>query len=99
MAVLKDFQAQDPSFLSRLYDDPRNRTKKRVLVSQQRSEMFPEPRADSDYKDLGGGWWVGTNLNVKSIIQKVELACDVAGVKFGTQLALIDEKAAGRAVG
>ncbi|MCQ3811741.1 MAG: hypothetical protein KTV68_14430 [Acidimicrobiia bacterium] len=99
VALLKDFQEQDPSFLSRLYEDPRNHTRKRVLVSQRRSEMYSEPRKDSEYKDLGAGWWVGTNLSAQSITRKVELACDVAGVKFGTELTLIEEKVADREVG
>ena len=97
VAILKDFQVKDTNFLSRLYNDPRNRTKKRVLVSKRRSELFSEQREDHDYKDLGGGWWLGTNLNVKGIVQKVQIACDVARVKFGTELTLIKEEAADRA--
>ncbi|WP_419926669.1 hypothetical protein [Candidatus Poriferisocius sp.] len=91
MAIVKDLQSQDLSFLSRLYSDPRNRTRKRVFISKQRSELFQTLHEDYDYKNLGDGWWMGANLNVKAVIQKIELVCDVADLTYGTQLTLVGE--------
>ncbi|MCY3967562.1 MAG: type I restriction endonuclease [bacterium] len=91
VTVMQTFQSQDPGFLLRLFNDPRNRTKKRVFVSRNRGELYEIAMPDSVYKNLGGGWWLGANMNIPQIIQKIKLACDIAGVRYGTQLTLLEE--------
>ncbi len=89
--MVKAFQTQDSGFLPRLYNDSRNRTKTRVFVSQNRDELFGKHLRDYHYKDLGGGWWLGANMSVAGVIQKIKLVCDIAGVRYGTQLTLLEE--------
>jgi hypothetical protein len=36
--------------------------------------------------ELKPGWWLGTNLSRHSIERVLEIACEVAGVKYGTEL-------------
>ena len=40
--------------------------------------------------DLGNGWWLGHNLSTGAIRKKIQVACEIAGVTFGSQLKLIE---------
>ncbi|MCY4258282.1 MAG: type I restriction endonuclease [bacterium] len=91
VTVLQTFQTQDPGFLPRLYNDPRNRTRTRVLVSRKRDELYQIAMPDSVYKNLGGGWWLGANMSAARTIDIIKLGCDIAGVRYGTQLTLLEE--------
>ncbi len=73
-----------------MYLDPRNSGRLNKLVSRNREELYSKEFPESFYAELGGGWWVGVHMGAKDIRHKIELVCDVAGVKFGTQLNLIE---------
>lgn len=89
-AILNEFQSRDPSFLERLSQDPRCRTRTRVLISRTREDLYQVSRPNSVFKALKDGWWVGTDLPTSTIREKIQLACEIAGVQFGTQLTLIE---------
>jgi len=37
---------------------------------------------------LSTGWWPGTNLSRAQIERIIEMACEVAGVKYGRELSV-----------
>jgi hypothetical protein len=65
---------------------PRHGRSRRYL-SRNRDELFPgRPDMCAEYVDeLPGGWYLGTNLSRSSIRQIVKMACDVAGLGYGTR--------------
>ena len=62
-------------------------------MSRDRSELFKESEALS-HADLGGGWWTGIDMStdhLRQVIKQVlKEAFEVAGIKLGTELALIE---------
>ena len=40
--------------------------------------------------DLGNSWWLDHSLNAESIRRRMRTACEIAGVKYGSQLKLIE---------
>ncbi len=90
--VLKAFQHTDPGFLERLALDPRTKSKSRRLVARKREELYANDheRCFTDSVPLENGWWVGTHASKAFIRGRIEIACEVAGVKFGSELRLIE---------
>ncbi len=88
--VIKAFDRRDQEFMERLAERAVGRT--RHLVARKRNDLFSE-RPDLvklHSINLGNGWWLGGNLSTDSIRDKIRIACEVAGVKFGSQLQLIE---------
>lgn len=81
---------RDDTFLESYAALPKHGRKRRYL-SRNKMELYP------DRKDLCelysenhfGGWWVGTNYSRSTIWHAIELACEVAGLRFGHGLRLI----------
>ena len=82
--VLRTLAKKDPTFLQRCAQHPDSRGRKRAYIARTAAELYPDrPDLREHHESLDGGWLVATNLNnalKKTIIQ---LACDVAGLKFG----------------
>lgn len=60
-------------------------------MSKDRDELYARPREDRPQaEDLENGWWLqkGIRATTKEIEEHIEIACKIAGVKFGTQLKL-----------
>ena len=92
--VLQHFSAEDPMFLERLAEKSgkgQSEGTARVLVAQNKEDLYPKrfKARSHDYGDLGNGWWVGTNMNSKSIVSRIELACTVMNKTFGEDLKII----------
>ncbi len=88
--ILKKFQEEDPGFLDRLYNDPRNHRGNARMVARLREELFTTEASTTCYKDLGGGWWASAKrLSNADIVERIAIFCDVAGIEFGTDLILI----------
>ena len=87
--ILKKLQDRDPGFMDRLAKETVGR--KRRLVARDRNDLYDDPKfVEQSSLDLGNGWWLGHHLSTKDIKKKIEAACEVAGVKFGSQLTLIE---------
>ena len=87
--ILKKLQDRDPGFMDRLAKETVGR--KRRLVARDRNDLYDDPKfVERSSLDLGNGWWVGHHLSTRNIKKKIETACEVAGVKFGSQLKLIE---------
>jgi hypothetical protein len=50
-------------------------------------EGRPLPGAVRDFShELKAGWWLGINLSRHAIERVLEMACEVAGLKYSTEL-------------
>ena len=86
--VLKEFQRRDAGFMTRFAPQTAGRTRR--LVAQNRDDLYEAEDLREYSLDLENGWWLGTNISTESARRNIELACKVAGVRFGTQLTLIE---------
>ena len=91
--LLLRLERDDPGFMERFASKtvtPR-RSRRRLVARDRTALYFKSPHlADGHSTDLGNGWWLGTNLGTMKIREHIETACDVAGIKFGSQLMLIE---------
>lgn len=78
--ILTGFAQQDSTFLDRLA--ARKHGRKRRYIARQRTELYPDrPDLAADHAvELVSGWWMGTNYSKRSILEIIELACEIAGV-------------------
>ena len=87
--ILATFERQDPGFMERFAARTVSRT--RALVARNRSDLYDKSHlVDQHSKNLGNGWWLGTNLSKAQIIGHVRTACNEANVEFGSTLKLIE---------
>jgi hypothetical protein len=83
LEVLRSFSKSDASFLDRFA--ARKHGRKRRYVARDRSELYPgrSDLCEAHAVELQPGWWMGTNYSKGSISDIINLACEVAGVRFG----------------
>ena len=88
--VLKEFQRRDSNFLSIF--EIKSKGSKRKTVSKDRNQLFPNDpvRIARHSLDLGDGWWMGTHMGSVEADKKIRIACKIAGVRFGSELTLIE---------
>lgn len=89
--LLRKFDEMAPDFMDRFASRTAGRT--RALVAKSRADLFPgQPDfVEKNSLDLGNGWWLGTNLGVEAVKRRIEIACDVSGVRSGARLRLMEE--------
>ena len=82
--------ARDTTFLERFASLPKHGRKRRYL-SRNKLDLYPgRPDLCEEYSECKfGGWWIGTNFSRSTIRHAIELACQVAGLRFGHDLRLI----------
>jgi hypothetical protein len=78
---------RDSDFLDHFASLPRHGRTRRYLA-RSREELYPgRPDLAREHShELRSGWWLGTNLSKKSIERIIKMACEVAQVRYGTQL-------------
>ena len=88
--VLKAFDKRDPEFMERLASQTSGRTRR--LVARKRNDLYTDRPdfAEKASMNLGNGWWLGHNLSTGDIRKRIIIACEIAGVQFGSQLKLIE---------
>jgi len=85
--VLDELTKKDSNFISRLASRKHGRSRR--YVAQRRDELYPGRPDLAEYsKQLSNGWWVGTNYSKSNISQIIQLACEVAGLRFGYDLTI-----------
>lgn len=89
--VLNAFQREDPEFMNRFAPKTHRPKSTRWLVARNQAELYKNARLASKSRDLQNGWWLGTNYSSADIRRYLKTACDVAGIKLGAQLELIEE--------
>ena len=86
--IVKILDHRDPEFMERFA--ARTVSKGRSLVDRDRTKLYKKsPHLTESSKDLGNGWWLGSNLSTAGIEERIETACRTAGVRFGSELKLI----------
>jgi predicted type IV restriction endonuclease len=83
---------RDASFLTRFAALPKH-GKRRRYVARNREDLYPEREdlALSHSYELEPGWWIGTNYSTASVRRMIMMACEVAGLRFGKDVELIEE--------
>ncbi len=90
MRVFEVLSSRDQTFLERYAALPKHGRKRRYL-SRDKYGLYPNRRDLCDEHSVNkfGGWWIGTNYNRSTIRHAIEIACQVANLRFGTDLKLI----------
>jgi hypothetical protein len=85
--IFEELARKDSKFLERFAARPKH-GKKRRFIARSQVELYPgrpDLGEEHSYK-LSSGWWIGTNYNRESIGKIVRMACEVAGLNYGTDL-------------
>jgi predicted type IV restriction endonuclease len=82
---------KDSSFLQRFAALPKHGRRRRY-VARTREELYPgrEDLAVSHSHELMPGWWIGTNYSTASIRKMMMMASEVAGLRFGRDVQIIE---------
>lgn len=89
VAVLNEFASRDSGFIERFAD--RTASEARRLVARNRKDLYiNSPHLIDSSLRLENRWWLATNSNTGQKREQIQIACEIAGVKFGTQLKLIE---------
>jgi len=83
--AFRELAAQDTAFLERFVSLPRHGRTRRYLA-RSKEDLYPgRPDLARDYsEEIGQGYWLGTNNCCNAIARILEMACQVAGLKYGT---------------
>lgn len=87
--VMELLSGEDQHFCERFVSRPNHRGKRRyIALSKDLLYPFHKAKIDlsSESRQLKSGYWVGLNYSKKSILRILEMACEVAGLKFGKDL-------------
>jgi negative regulator of replication initiation len=87
--VFEILSKTDPSFFQQYAALPKHGRKRRYLA-QDRMQLYPgRPDLCEQYSQQRfPGWWIGTNYSRSTIRHAIELACEVANIRFGSDLTL-----------
>lgn len=85
IAVLRELAARDPEFLDKFARVAPGRS--RNHVARRAEDVYPgQPQLLRYVMELAPGWHFGTNINNRDKKRLLEVACQVAGLKFGSDL-------------
>jgi hypothetical protein len=85
IAVLEHLSSTDQGFLDHF--PARKHGRLRRYVARNREELYPgRPDLSQHSQRLSSGWWVGKNYSKREIKRMLEMACEVAGLRFGVDL-------------
>ena len=83
--VLQDLASRDVSFVEKFAKLAPGR--RRNHIARDRSGVYPgKPELEVYTQDIGGGWWLGTNIANREKERLLRIACEVAGLEFGRDL-------------
>ena len=87
MSCLRELATLDPQLLERLSE---KKTKARRIVARKPEDLYLKtPKlAEKHAEQLMDQWWVDTNLSQPQCESRLEVACHVAGITFGSDLVL-----------
>ena len=87
--VLRELAKSDPSFLERCARHPKAQGRTTRYIARTPEELYPynEDRR-SYYKKLPGGWLVSTYVSNTGKRRIINMAAEVAGLKFGKDIAV-----------
>ena len=82
--VVEALEERDPSFTSRFVARPKHGSKRRY-IAQNRNELLPGHPKKETHR-LPSGYWLGLKHAYVQINSVIKLACEVAGIGYGTDL-------------
>ena len=87
VSAIESLAARDGSFLDRFISLPRHGRTRRY-VARERTALYPgRPDLASEHShQLKSGYWLGINISRHQVEQILQTACDVAGLRFGSDL-------------
>ncbi|MBM4289359.1 MAG: hypothetical protein FJ135_14665 [Deltaproteobacteria bacterium] len=85
--VFETLTKRDTTFLERFASLPRHGRTRRYLARNP-EDLYPgRPDLARDHSlQLSSGWWLSTNHSRATIERIIEMACDVAHIKYGKEL-------------
>lgn len=85
--VFSELADRNPTFLERFATLPKHGRTRRYLA-RSKDELYPgRPDLVRDFShELRSGWWLGINLSRNAIERIIEMACEVAGLRYGVDL-------------
>ena len=89
--ILLEFDRRDAAFMERFALE--TGTARRNIVGRNRESIYmSSPHLIDQSQEVGNGWWMSTKINAVQIKGHIETACRLAGVRFGSQLRLIERQ-------
>lgn len=87
-SVLRELAERDHDFLEKFASFPKPPRWKRPYIARTREKLYPEKPdlAEKHGRELQPGWWLDDNLDNDKKRNLIKMACDVAGLKYGTDL-------------
>ncbi|MFQ5698047.1 MAG: type I restriction endonuclease [Myxococcota bacterium] len=87
VSVFEELTKRDGSFPDRFAALPKHGRSRRYLA-RDRDELYPgRPDLVANHSHrLSSGWWLGVNVSRKAVERIVQMACRVAGLRFGRDL-------------
>jgi predicted type IV restriction endonuclease len=87
--VLTMLAESDTTFLQRCSQHPNSQGRKRRYIARTEEELYPDrPDLRVFREALPGGWLVATNLNNGLKKEIIQVAAEVAGLRFGSELSV-----------
>lgn len=89
VTTFETLSQRDATFLERFAALPKHGNKRRYLARSP-EELYPgRPDLSHEHStQLRSGWWLGTNVSKAQIGRIIEMACEVARVKYGRELSV-----------
>ncbi len=89
IALVERLAREDPAFMERFAS--KTRSPSRNLVARKRTDLYlKSPHLINNSKKLENGWWLGKHMSTERVRKYIKTACEVAGVRFGSELRLIE---------
>lgn len=87
--LFEELARKDSTFLERFAARPKH-GKKRRFIARSRVELYPDrpDLGEAHSHRLSNGWWIGTNYSRENIEKIVKMACEVADLKYGTDVVI-----------
>jgi hypothetical protein len=84
--VLESLASLDTYFLPRLSLE---QARTRRIVARAPEALYPgSPHLAKYARAIGEGWWMATNCSRRDVTRAVVRACDVAGVRHGSEVSI-----------
>jgi hypothetical protein len=87
VSVIEALADRDATFLDRFVSLPRH-VRTRRYIALNRNELYPgRPDLVQEYShQLRSGYWLGINISRKQVERIIMMACEVAGLRYGTDI-------------
>ena len=87
--LFEELARRDSTFLERFAARPKH-GKKRRFIARSQMELYPDrpDLGEAHSYRLSSGWWIGTNYSRENIEKIVKMACEVAGLRYGTDVVI-----------